>query len=325
MSNLKNEIFELLNPPDSSLFYSRGDENDPRMGDIVLRDWENLEDVNVVLIGVPQDEGVKRNKGRLGAEKAPNEIRKYLYRFTPFNFKFTKQITNLKIFDLGNLKTDGTLEEIHERLTFVISKLIERKILPIVLGGGHDIAFPDYLGFAKNFQNRAVLNIDTHLDVRDSQPRNSGTPFRQILECEYKPDKLIEIGIQDYANSIYHFEYAIKNKVKIITLDEIKSKGIESLLSSIHQDLKNYPLHLSFDMDSVRGADAPGVSATYPSGLSANEVLKIALYCGLNFDVKILDIAEVNPEFDIDGKTSRLAGYFILNFLTGFANSKLQK
>lgn len=323
MSSLKDEIFELLIPPNETLFYSRGDKNDPRMGDIVLKDRKKFENIDVVLIGVPQDEGVKRNKGRPGASKAPDEIRRYLYRFAPFNFKFKKQITDLKIFDLGNLKTDGKLEEIHERLSFVVYELIKMGILPIVIGGGHDIAFPDYIGFAKNFEERAVLNIDTHLDVRDNQPRNSGTPFRQILECEYKPSKLIEIGIQSYANSIYHFEYALKNGIKIFTLDEIKERGIDSVLDAIKTNLKNFALHLSFDIDSVKGADAPGVSATYPDGLGTKEVIKIALYCGLNFNVKILDLAEVNPEFDIDGKTARLASYFILNFLTGVANSKI--
>jgi formimidoylglutamase len=316
------EIFKFLNPPDESLFYSRGDEDDPRMGDIVLRDEKDFKEINVALLGVPQDEGVKRNKGRPGARKAPDEVRRYFYRLTPFNFKFKNQITRLKIFDLGNLKINGTLEEIHERLSFIVDELIKNGILPIVIGGGHDIAFADYLGFAKNFEKRAVLNIDSHLDVRNSKPCNSGTPFRQILESESKPDKLVEIGIQNFVNSYHHYEYAIKKGVKIFTLDDVKNSGLDSILVQVHHELKDYPLHLSFDVDSVRNSDAPGVSATYPDGLKAEDVLRIALYCGLNLNVKILDIAEFNPEFDIDGKTARLVSFFILNFLTGIANSR---
>ncbi|CUU02634.1 formiminoglutamase [Candidatus Kryptobacter tengchongensis] len=318
------EIFELLTPPDYSLFFSRGDSNDPRMGDLVLKDRENFSNVDVAIIGVPQDEGVKRNMGRTGASKAPDQVRKYFYRLTPFNFKFKNQITKLRIFDLGNLRVDGSLEQIHERLAFVVGELVKAGILPIVIGGGHDIAFPDYCGFAGNFGKgkRAVINIDTHLDVRELQPRNSGTPFRQILESEFKPDKMFEIGIQNYANSIYHFEYALKNGVKIFTLDEIREKGIDLVLDILKNELLGHVVHLSFDMDSVRNADAPGVSATYPDGLKAEEVLKIALFCGLNLNVKVVDIAEVNPEFDVDGKTSRLASLFILNFLTGKANSE---
>lgn len=318
-----DEIFKFLTPPDETLFFSRGDESDPRMGDVVFRDIKDFDGTRVAIIGVPQDEGVKRNQGRPGAGRAPDEVRKYFYRLTPFNFKFEKQITDLKIFDLGNLKTDGELEEIHERLTFVVEKLIKSRILTIVIGGGHDIAFPNYLGFAKNFEKekKAVLNIDTHLDVRDSRFRNSGTPFRQILESEYKPDQLIEVGIQNYANSIYHFEYALKKGVEIFTLDDVKEKGIDFILNTVKDRLKGHFVHLSFDMDSVRNADAPGVSATYPDGLKAEDVLKIALFCGLNLNVKIFDVAEVNPEYDVDGKTSRLAAFFILNFLTGVINS----
>ncbi len=319
-----DEIFDLLMPPDETLFFSRGDKSDPRMGDLVFRDVGNFDGTEVAIIGVPQDEGVRRNQGRIGARKAPDEVRKYFYRLTPFNFKFEKQITDLKIFDLGNLKTDGELEEIHERLTFVVGELIKSEILTIVIGGGHDIAFPDYLGFAKNFEKvkKAVINIDTHLDVRGSQLRNSGTPFRQILESECKPDRLIEIGIQNYANSIYHFEYALKNGVEIFTLDDFKERGIDFVLNTVKDRLEGHFVHLSFDVDSVKNADAPGVSATYPDGLSSEDVLKIALFCGLNLNVKILDIAEINPEFDIDGKTSRLGAFFILNFLTGISNSR---
>ncbi|WP_176696952.1 formimidoylglutamase [Candidatus Kryptonium thompsonii] len=288
-----------------------------------FRDVKNFEGTKVAIIGVPQDEGVKRNQGRPGARKAPDEVRKYFYRLTPFNFKFEKQVTDLKIFDLGNLKTDGELEKIHERLIFVVEELIKNEILVIVIGGGHDIAFPDYLGFARNFEKRkkAVFNIDTHLDVRDSQVRNSGTPFRQILESEYKPDKMIEVGIQNYANSIYHFKYALEKGIKIFTLDDVREKGLDFILNAIELELKDHLVHLSFDVDSVRNADAPGVSATYPDGLKAEDVLKIALFCGLNLNVKILDIAEVNPEYDVDGKTARLAAFFILNFLTGVTNS----
>lgn len=316
-------IFKFLTPPDESLFFTRNDKSDPRMGDLVFRDVKNFEGTKVAIIGVPQDEGVRRNQGRPGAKRAPDEVRKYFYRLTPFNFKFEKQITDLKIFDLGNLKINGELEEVHERLTFIVEELIKNKILTIVIGGGHDIAFPNYLGFAKNFERekKAVINIDTHLDVRNSQYRNSGTPFRQILESEYKPDKIVEVGIQSYANSIYHFKYALEKGAKIFTLDDVKESGIDFILSAIEVELKDHLVHLSFDMDSVRNADAPGVSATYPDGLKVDDVLKIALFCGLNLKVKILDIAEVNPEYDIDGKTSRLAGFFILNFLTGITNS----
>ncbi|MEN3038019.1 MAG: formimidoylglutamase [Candidatus Kryptonium sp.] len=317
------KIFELIFPPDDALFFSRGDVSDPRMGDLVLRKRQDFRDIDIAILGVPQDEGVRRNSGRPGASKAPDEFRKYFYRLTPFNFKFRKQITELKIFDLGNLKTDGTLEDIHERLSFVVEELIKNKITPIIIGGGHDIAFPNYIGFARNYMinKKAVINIDTHLDVRKAESRNSGTPFRQILESEFKPDKLFEIGIQDFANSIYHFNYALENGVRIFTLQDVREKSLDFILNILKNELNGYFVHLSFDMDAVRNSDAPGVSATYPDGLTAEEVLKIALYCGLNLNVKVLDIAEINPEFDIDGKTSRLASFFILNFLTGLLNS----
>ena len=314
------EIFEFLNPPNKLLFYSRGEKGDVRMGDVVLRNRVDFKDIDVAIVGVPVDEGVERNKGRPGARYAPDEIRKYLYKFTPFNFKTKKQITELKIFDLGNIKPEGTLEEIHEKLRRVVFELVKNKITPIVLGGGHDIAFPDYMGFAENFEKRALINIDTHLDVRESAESNSGTPFREILESKLKPEKFFEVGIQNYANSAEHLSYAQKKNAKIIYLEEVKRDGVEKIFKNIKGEINETPVFVSFDMDSVRSSDAPGVSASYPDGITASEILEIAFFSGKNFNVKIIDIAEVNPNFDVDGKTSKLASLVILNFLSGFAN-----
>jgi arginase family enzyme len=117
--------WKLLSDTPDAVFFSRNDESDPRMGDIVRRQKENLSpDIRIGIVGVPEDEGVKRNRGRVGAKEAPNEIRKALYKFTPFAISKNKQISELSIFDFGNVKTGSSLEETHQRVQTVVETLV---------------------------------------------------------------------------------------------------------------------------------------------------------------------------------------------------------
>src|SRR5450759_906299 len=126
-------MWKMLSEPPDVVFFSRNDESDPRMGDIVLRGKENFsKKVQVGIVGVPEDEGVRRNRGRVGAKEAPNEIRKALYKFTPFAISKGKQLSEITVFDFGNVKTGVSLEETHQRVQTIVESLIAHDILPIV-------------------------------------------------------------------------------------------------------------------------------------------------------------------------------------------------
>src|SRR5215203_6105477 len=121
-----NESFQNLTKPDEKLFFRKNDRNDVRLGEIVP--LTKYEDAHIVIIGCPQDEGVKRNGGRLGAALAPDAIRQEFYRLTPFGIHH-------RICDLGNLELEDSLEETHDRLTSIVEKVLEDKKKIIVLGG----------------------------------------------------------------------------------------------------------------------------------------------------------------------------------------------
>ena len=173
------DVLEKLIPVDKSLFYSRNDPNDVRLGDNVLYKKEQYPLCNVVILGCPQDEGVSRNKGRPGACLAPEEIRKSLYRY-PVSVSHT----HLLLFDIGNIPIGENLEQTHYMQYEVIRQLIKDGKKVVVLGGGNDISYPDCKALAEEFDSVLVFNIDRHLDVRAAQPLNSGTPYRQLLEEE---------------------------------------------------------------------------------------------------------------------------------------------
>ena len=134
----------------------------------------------IALIGYACDEGVKRNQGRIGAEKGPDAIRKSLGRF-PNHLH-----TETQFIDFGNiLCTDSNLEKTQSLFAEKIKDLLGKNIFPIVLGGGHDVAFGHYNGIKKHIGDKKVgiINFDAHFDLRSNINENtSGTPFYQIAK-----------------------------------------------------------------------------------------------------------------------------------------------
>lgn len=321
------DLFKNTVAPDADLFYSRNDPSDVRLGDTVLRGEKNFSDeVRVCLIGVPTDEGVKRNGGRVGAKEGPDAIRRELYKRTPFVIGKEKSPSDVCLFDLGNVKIGKTLEDTHDLLSDTVHALVAAGIVPIVLGGGHDIAYPNFIGFAKGKQTVGVINIDSHLDYRKPAPkRNSGTSFRQMLDLPKSPlnaMNFVEVATQSFANSREHYSELIERGATVFSLRDVREEGITKVLDLSYElaTTGTDSLYISFDLDAVNSTDAPGVSASLPTGLTAEEFLTAALFAGKRRKTKLIDIVEMNPKYDTDGRTAKLAALTIMYFLTGFAN-----
>jgi formimidoylglutamase len=320
-------LFKYLTPPDETLFFSRGDASDIRMGDLVRRGEVNFSDeISVGIVGVPVDEGVKRNGGRIGAKGGPEAIRTEFYKRTGFVIGKEKSPSTVPMFDFGDVKSGKTLEETHDTLAEVVHALVTAGIVPIVLGGGHDIAYPNFLGFSKGKKSVGVINIDTHLDYRKPIPkRNSGTSFRQMLDHHMSPlnaMNLVEIGIQSFANTEDHYSELIERGATIFSLRDVRSDGITKILDLSYElaTASADSLYISFDLDAVHSADAPGVSEPLPTGLTPEEFLTAALFAGKRRKTKLIDIVEMNPKYDVDGRTAKLAALTMMYFLTGIAN-----
>ena len=320
-------VFKHLDLPNEKLFFSRNDLSDPRMGDTTLHGEKNFtDDVKIGIVGVPTDEGVKRNGGRVGAKDGPDAIRSEFYKRTSFVIGKEKSPALVPVFDFGNIKIGKTLEETHDKLSEVVHALVSSNIIPIVLGGGHDIAYPNFAGFSKGKHTVGVINIDTHLDYRKPIPkRNSGTSFRQMLDQHQSllnAMNLVEIGIQSFANSADHYSELIERGATVFSLRDVRTEGITKTLELAYElaSSSTDSLYISFDLDAVNGTDAPGVNAPLPTGLSTEEFLTAALFAGKRRKVKLIDIVEMNPKYDVDGRTAKLAALTMMYFLTGVAN-----
>lgn len=308
---LQKEILDLISPADDILWSSRNDPDDKRVGDIVLKSCDDYEQSEHIILGSPQDIGVERNKGRTGAEKAPGKIRSSLCKLAA-----TENIINSGLFDLGDIIVSGSLEETHHRHEKVIASLLRDNKKVLVLGGGNDISYPDCRALSEYNRSTLALNIDSHPDVRSDTLRNSGTSYRMLLEENLiDGENFFEIGVKPFAASAAHKKYLNKNAVRLLMLDEVKSKGIENVLNGILQQNRSEVIFWGFDMDVVSVISAPGVSAPAPVGFNAEEAVSVAKIAGKDKRTKIFEISEVNPDYDIDDRTSKLAAIMIWNFL----------
>jgi formiminoglutamase len=303
-------------PCDPKLFFTRGDANDPRLGEIVrvFSDFENIEDT-FVIVGYPDDEGIKLNGGRPGSSLAPTSIRKAFYKMTPgLNSK-----SSPKILDCGDIDISVSLSERHDNAFRNAKSLLEKKARVLTFGGGHDYGFSDCSAFVevvlKEGKRPLIINFDAHLDVRpDDKGENSGTSFYRLLKKYSGKIDFFEVGIQDWCNSTQHCKWAIEHGAKIITLNEILSSGrdlndflAEKIFGLVRRD---HQVALSLDIDAFPSGAGPGASQVFPVGLDAQQLLKFWKNISAQFKPRLTGIYEVSPPLDLDDRTSRLAALF---------------
>lgn len=283
------------------------------------------------LLGVPSDAGVVQGGGRAGAAEGPSAIRLQLKRYgTAYNFEQNVDLTTLSLADFGDLVPDEkSVEQTHARLTAAVEAILGLGAVPIVLGGGHDLTFGGVRALAQQTEGTVGgWTLDAHFDVREvvNGIPTSGTPFRNILEKlgNVPGDHFIEIGGNGLVNAKEHFDYLIGKKARIFSLAETRRKGIGAVIEKAFQIAGHgaEKMFCSVDLDSVAQAFAPGVSAPSSDGFTPEEVSLAAYFAGTHRKVAYFDIMEMNPVFDQEGRTARLAAALILHFLAGLAKRK---
>ncbi|XP_065667727.1 formimidoylglutamase [Hydra vulgaris] len=300
---------------------------DPRLGDLLQLPYSGNKKAKVAILGYPCDIGVERNNGRVGSKNGPCCIRKKLEKMgTVINPEFNIDLSNIHFEDRGDIQISDSLENNHEILASEVSSLLNDGFIVIVVGGGNDQSYPNAKGLMSSMKsgNIGVVNIDAHLDVRpliNGSLAHSGSPFRQLLEDEmYIKDKgmFLEFASQGSQCSAEHVKYIQSKSGKIVWLSEIHKKGANECFKNVLNDFKSRPLFVSFDIDSITGADCPGVSCPSVIGLSAQDAVDICYLAGKNTYTKLLDLSEFNPNIEED-RTARLVVNMIYYFLLGIA------
>ncbi len=305
--------------------------DDPRLGERITFWRQGAPELRAgrpVVVGFPQDEGVRRNGGRTGAADAPTAIRHWLYRLTPWDAVHGADLAALDLLDLGDVRCGSDLEESQKTLADVIAAILTAGAVPIVLGGGHETAYGHYLGYVQAGRPIAIVNLDAHLDVRPliEGRGHSGSPFRQALDHPTQPlrgDHYIVLGAQPQSVSREHLLY-MQSKGGVIHWAEQLCDSVDATFRRECQRLAqgNGSVYVTLDSDVVCQADVPGVSAPNPLGLTGQSILPCAEAAGLNQDVSSFDLVEINPSFDRDGQSARWGAAVLWHFLSGLARRR---
>lgn len=277
------------------------EEIDLRLWQVVQEIKEAQEAGGVCFVGYDTDDGVVRNLGRKGAESGSNAIRKAIQSFP--------QLKGLKVYDYRNLEKKS-VEEAQKEYSEKIADVLKKGIFPIGLGGGHDIAYGSYLGIRKAHPDKkiGIINFDAHLDMRPyDKGRTSGTSFKEIMDNDKNAQYAI-VGFQKMGNT----ERLIKTAeaFNVLILEEECSE--ESIIKSLEEFIKKVDIvYVTFCMDVFDASTAPGVSAPVVMGLDPKKGKRLLRFLMETEKVVCVDFAEVNPVYDIDNMTAKLAGCLI--------------
>jgi len=323
-----------MTPTRSNLLF-KGRPGDVRLGELaqctaVLSDFAADQPKRcLVIYGCPDDLGVTANRGRAGAASGPDGIRAAWYKMTP-PLAWDEQTV---LIDLGNIPVSNHITENHQAAYKVAKEIAERSFTTVALGGGHDYAAPNILGWAEGRLQRfkaakpkrtkpalGLINVDPHLDVRElenGQP-HSGTPFRQVLESGLILGKyFVEFGARDGRNAKSHFAYCQNQNVRVRLFDDIRTgSAVTKFKSELAFLEKNTDaVALTIDMDSC--CELEGVSAAPVIGFSAWELCQFAFIAGLSKKISFLELAETAPSLDPTGRSARVAAEVLFYFLKG--------
>ncbi len=281
---------------------------------------ELTEGNDVVLLGFASDDGVKRNNGRVGAAKGPEEFRKVIGSLC-WHGKESGFI------DAGNIfPKSGNLEEAQVELGKGVVHLLRNSKRSFIIGGGHETACGHYLGvadFLKTSKPEAklgVLNIDAHFDLRpyDGVP-HSGSPFLQAHEHAQKENidlKYMVYGLNRHNNTASLFKTAKSLGTEWIENQEVLSKEQDSLekVTAFVED-RDY-IYLTICLDVFDASIAPGVSAPAWNGILPQHAMRIIDLVKRSGKLLSMDVCELNPEFDQDNRTAKLAGMLYAEFVS---------
>lgn len=263
----------------------------------------------IALIGVNETRGAGHHPGNANG---PNEIRRKLY-------ELKKGIGSYKIVDLGNLNPGVDLDETYVRLSEVCRMLLEKNVLPLVIGGSHDLDYGQYMAYEGFEKLISLLNVDAFLDLEDKH--GVAADRRHVHKILlHEPNYLVSythLAYQSYLIDPSSIGVLEKLYFEAFRIGEMRTK-----LSEMEPAIRQADL-LSFDVSSIRSSDAPGCERAQPFGLTGEDACQIAWYAGMNEKLSSAGIYGYSPALDdTHHKTASVVATMIWYFIEGYYHRK---
>ncbi|REE89029.1 formiminoglutamase [Paenibacillus taihuensis] len=292
-----------------------------------IRQWDGQEQLTAGVIGVPLS---KASISLSGASTTPAAVRAAFKSFTTYSMEYDVDLQQMAVRDLGDIQMHVTdVNECHRRIEACLAKLYERQptIVPIVFGGDHSISFPSVKAFASRYPEKklGMIHFDAHHDVRNFEDggATNGTPFRGILESGVvSGSNIAQIGIRGFMNSKPYHDYVKSKGVHVFTSRNVRNSGISTVLARALSAAGDGTdaIYVSFDVDVIDQAFAPGCPAIGTGGLNPWDALDALYHLGTLPQVMAIDFVCIDPTVDVRNATSRLAVQLMLSFLAGMAS-----
>jgi arginase family enzyme len=297
------EINQLFNEPQF---------NENQLGSLIIKHTEGefpeLDDINIAIIGVCEDRNSNNNTG---SNLAPDEVRTFLYKLYAGSFE-------PKVADLGNIMPGKTVNDTYFALRECVEVLIKRNIVPVIIGGSQDITYAQFLGYKNLEQTINMVAVDSVFDLGnpDDEINNNSYLGKIIL---HQPNYLFNysnLGYQTYLVDPKSVDMMARLYFDSYRLGQFREK-IEEVEPIIRQADA-----ITFDITAIKNSDAPANPNASPNGFYAEDACQMMRYAGMSDKLSSIGIYEINPTFDISGKTSHLAAQMIWCFMEGYYNRK---
>jgi agmatinase len=271
-----------------------------------------------VLLGVPYDGGTTY---RPGARLAPFEVRRVSALVQGYHPSH-----RIAVFDRLNAVDGGNVAfppfdaaAVRERVEGAVASVLEVDAVPFVVGGDHSLTLPALRAVARRHGPLAVVHVDAHLDTSGPETWGErfhhGTPFRHVLdEGLVATGQLHQIAIRGPWGGAGDAEPGAARGARVHTAEDVAARGIPAIAADIRHAVGDRPVYLSFDVDAVDPAFAPGTGTPVPGGLTSREALQLVREL-VGVALVGMDVVEVCPPLDHADITSHLAAHLLFEGL----------
>jgi len=283
----------------------------------------DLDKLDYCICGVPWDGGTTN---RPGARHGPREIRNsssLIRTYHPISLK--SPYDKFNIADIGDCPVNpADLLDSLKKIEFFYKKIVEKKTIPLSIGGDHLVSLPILRALAKN-NPLALFQFDSHSDTWDSYfggfKYTHGTPFRRAIEENLiDPKKYVILGLRGGLYDPEDLKWAIDQGVTIITIDQYYKMGFEESMKTVKNIIGDAPAYLTFDIDGIDPTFAPGTGTPEVGGFNVREAQLIVRELN-NINFVGADLVEVSPPFDINSMTSLVGATMAFEILCTMTKS----
>lgn len=285
---------------------------------------QTTEQIDFAVIGVPFDMAATN---RTGQRYGPQHIRNFSGLLRPYNLD-----QRIKIFDYctgvdyGDIEViPGNIHKTYENIEKELNRILENRIIPVMMGGDHSITLGHLRAVAKHYGPVALVHFDSHSDTWDElfgEKYSHATPFRRAVEEGLVDvEHSIQIGMRGPLFDPEDIDGAVELGFKILTMREVRNLGFENVIRQIHERAGNKPVFVSYDIDFLDPSYAPGTGTPEVGGPTSFEGLEfIRRLDGLN--IIGFDLVEVLPAYDSGDITAAAAANIIYEMITLIALKK---